>query len=72
MERWKFRKNGNSWYMIPENKDTLFDVLAEEDPIILQAVKINPELKDVLVAVIELEEELEEYEDEELGSIEEE
>ena len=34
MERWKFRKNGNSWYMIPENKDTLFDVLAEEDPVL--------------------------------------
>lgn len=35
----------------------------------LQAVKINPELKDILVAVIELEEELEEYDDEELESI---
>ena len=34
MERWKFRKNGNNWYMIPENKDTLFDVLAEEDPVL--------------------------------------
>ena len=35
----------------------------------IQAVKINPELKDILVAVIELEEELEEYDDEELESI---
>ena len=38
----------------------------------LQAIKTNPELKDILVAVIELEEELEEYDDEELDSIEEE
>ena len=36
---------------------------------ILQAIKLNPELKDILVAVIELEEELEEYDDEELESI---
>ena len=39
---------------------------------LLQAIKLNPELKDILVAVIELEEELEEYDDEELESIEEE
>lgn len=66
----------NKFCIEVSNEELLIDVDYENAEImvlgILQAIKINPELKDILVAVIELEEELEEYDDEELDSIEEE
>jgi hypothetical protein len=66
----------NKFCIEVSNDELLIDVDYENAEImvlgILQAIKINPELKDILVAVIELEEELEEYDDEELDSIEEE
>ena len=66
----------NKFCIEVSNDDLLIDVDYENAETmvlgILQAIKLNPELKDILVAVIELEEELEEYDDEELESIEEE
>ena len=66
----------NKFCIEVSNEELLIDVDYESSETmvlgILQAIKINPELKDILVAVIELEEELEEYNDEELDSIEEE
>ena len=66
----------NKFCIEVSNEELLIDVDYESAETmvlgILQAIKINPELKDILVAVIELEEELEEYNDEELDSIEEE
>ena len=66
----------NKFCIEVSNDDLLIDVDYEDAEVmvlgILQAIKSNPELKDILVAVIELEEELEEYDDEELESIEEE
>lgn len=66
----------NKFCIEVSNDDLLIDVDYENAEVMvlvmLQAIKLNPELKDILVAVIELEEELEEYDDEELESIEEE
>ena len=66
----------NKFCIEVSDDDLLIDVDYENAEVmvlgILQAIKLNPELKDILVAVIELEEELEEYDDEELESIEEE
>jgi hypothetical protein len=66
----------NKFCIEVSNDELLIDVDYENAEIMvlgfLQAIKTNPELKDILVAVIELEEELEEYDDEELDSIEEE
>ena len=66
----------NKFCIEVSNEELLIDVDYENAEVmvlgILQAIKLNPELKDILVAVIELEEELEEYDDEELESIEEE
>ena len=63
----------NKFCIEVSNEELLIDVDYENAETmvlgILQAIKINPELKDILVAVIELEEELEEYDDEELESI---
>ena len=63
----------NKFCIEVSNEELLIDVDYENAETmvlgILQAIKINPELKDILVAVIELEEELEEYEDEDLESI---
>ena len=66
----------NKFCIEVSNEELLIDVDYENAETmvlgILQAIKLNPELKDILVAVIELEEELEEYDDEELELIEEE
>ena len=66
----------NKFCIEVSNEDLLIDVDYEDAEVMvlgmLQAIKSNPELKDILVAVIELEEELEEYDDEELGEVEEE
>ena len=66
----------NKFCIEVSNEELLIDVDYENAEVMvlgmLQAIKANPELKDILVAVIELEEELEEYDDEELGEIEEE
>lgn len=66
----------NKFCIEVSNEELLIDVDYEDAEVMvlgmLQAVKLNPELKDILVAVIELEEELEEYDDEELGEVEEE
>ena len=66
----------NKFCIEVSNEELLIDVDYENAEVMvlgmLQAIKLNPELKDILVAVIELEEELEEYDDEELESIEEE
>lgn len=63
----------NKFCIEVSNDDLLIDVDYENAETMvlgmLQAIKLNPELKDILVAVIELEEELEEYDDEELESI---
>lgn len=63
----------NKFCIEVSNEELLIDVDYESAETmvlgILQAIKINPELKDILVAVTELEEELEEYEEEELDSI---
>lgn len=63
----------NKFCIEVSNEELLIDVDYESAETmvlgILQAIKINPELKDILVAVLELEEELEEYDDEELESI---
>lgn len=63
----------NKFCIEVSNDDLLIDVDYENAEVmvlgILQAIKLNPELKDILVAVIELEEELEEYDDEELLSV---
>ena len=66
----------NKFCIEVSNGELLIDVGYENSETMvlgmLQAVKTNPALKDILVAVIELEEELEEYEDEELDPVEEE
>ena len=66
----------NKFCIEVSNEELLIDVDYEDAEVMvlgmLQAIKTNPELKDILVAVIELEEELEEYDDEELELIEEE
>ena len=66
----------NKFCIEVSNEELLIDVDYEDAEVMvlgmLQAIKSNPELKDILVAVIELEEELEEYDDEELELIEEE
>lgn len=66
----------NKFCIEVSNEELLIDVDYEDAEVMvlgmLQAIKSNPELKDILVAVIELEEELEEYDDEELGEVEEE
>ena len=66
----------NKFCIEVSNEELLIDVDYENAETMvlgmLQAIKLNPELKDILVAVIELEEELEEYDDEELGEVEEE
>lgn len=66
----------NKFCIEVSNEELLIDVDYEDAEVMvlgmLQAIKTNPELKDILVAVIELEEELEEYDDEELGEVEEE
>ena len=66
----------NKFCIEVSNEELLIDVDYENAEVMvlgmLQAIKLNPELKDILVAVIELEEELEEYDDEELGGVEEE
>lgn len=63
----------NKFCIEVSNEELLVDVDYEDAEVMvlgmLQAIKLNPELKDILVAVIELEEELEEYDDEELESI---
>lgn len=63
----------NKFCIEVSNEELLIDVDYENAEVMvlgmLQAIKSNPELKDILVAVIELEEELEEYDDEELESI---
>ena len=63
----------NKFCIEVSNEELLIDVDYENAETmvlgILQAIKINPELKDILVAVLELEEELEEFEDDELESI---
>ena len=64
----------NKFCIEVSNEELLIDVDYESAETmvlgILQAIKINPELKDILVAVLELEEELEDYD--ELGEVEEE
>lgn len=66
----------NKFCIEVSDDELLIDVDYEDAEVMvlgmLQAIKSNPELKDILVAVIELEEELEEYDDEELGEVEEE
>ena len=66
----------NKFCIEVSDDELLIDVDYEDAEVMvlgmLQAIKLNPELKDILVAVIELEEELGEYDDEELESIEEE
>ena len=63
----------NKFCIEVSNEELLIDVDYENAEVMvlgmLQAIKANPELKDILVAVIELEEGLEEYDDEELESI---
>lgn len=63
----------NKFCIEVSNDDLLIDVDYENAETMvlgmLQAIKLNPELRDILVAVIELEEELEEYDDEELLSV---
>ena len=65
----------NKFCIEVSNEELLIDVDYEDAEVMvlgmLQAIKTNPELKDILVAVIELEEELEEYDDD-LGEVEEE
>ena len=66
----------NKFCIEVSNEELLIDVDYESAETmvlgILQAIKINPELKDILVAVLELEEELEEYEGDDLDEVEEE
>ena len=64
----------NKFCIEVSNEELLIDVDYESAETmvlgILQAIKINPELKDILVAVLELEEELEEYEGDDLDEVE--